>query len=57
MAETGTAKSRLAFLADVPEGCTRNIASDEWNPTAETLRKLEAVVVKNKNKNKKPSSK
>ena len=40
----GVAKSRLAVLAGVPEGCVRNVYAEEWNPTIETLRKLEAAI-------------
>lgn len=45
---TGTAKSRLALMANVPEGCTRNVESNDWNPTTETLRKLESAIPKTK---------
>lgn len=41
---SGMAKSRLAVEAGVPEGCTRRIEDKNWNPTTDTLRKLEAVV-------------
>lgn len=40
----GIAKSRLAKMADVPEGCTRQMFTKGWNPTTDTLRKLESVI-------------
>lgn len=45
--DTGIPKSRLALEADVPEGCVRNVHDKEWNPTIETLRKLEGVIPEN----------
>jgi hypothetical protein len=53
----GVAKSRLAALAGVPEGCTRNIKSTKWNPTSETLIKLESVIPENYAPPKKPIKK
>jgi predicted transcriptional regulator len=40
----GYAKFKLATLADVPEGCVREIDNPKWNPTVSTLRKIERIV-------------
>lgn len=40
----GFAKYRLAQMAGVPESGIRNMDSNEWNPTAVTLRKMENVI-------------
>jgi predicted transcriptional regulator len=42
--DMGYAKFKLATLADVPEGCVREIDKSTWNPTVSTLRKIERVV-------------
>lgn len=42
--QSGVAKSRLAIMAGVPEGCVRNVKSKRWNPTFETLRKIESAI-------------
>ena len=42
--EKEIAKSRLAVMAGVPEGCTRGVYNSDWNPTLDTLRKLERVI-------------
>jgi len=42
--ENGMAKFRLAVLAKVPEGCTREVNKKTWNPTAKVLRKIEGVI-------------
>jgi len=55
----GVAKSRLAAMAKVPEGCTRAILNEDWNPTIDTLRKLESALPDNyrtTKKSKKPKS-
>lgn len=44
--ETGTARYRLAVMAGVPEGCVRNVEATDWNPTTDTLRKLEEAIPK-----------
>ena len=40
----GWSKKELAEKADVAEICLRHIHDDNWNPTLETLRKLEKVI-------------
>lgn len=40
----GLAKARLAVMAEIPEGSTRNMDSDDWNPTLGTLRKLDKLI-------------
>lgn len=45
----GIARFRLATEAGVPEGCVRNVDSDEWNPQTDTLRKLEKALPVNFN--------
>lgn len=42
--QTGVAKSRLAINAEVAEGSVRDVHDPEWNPTAETLRRLEKAI-------------
>jgi len=42
--KSGFAKTRLAVMAGIPEGCIRNIDEQDWNPTLVTLRKIEAVI-------------
>lgn len=42
--DRGIARSRLAITANVPEGCTRNVDSPDWDPRASTLRKLEGAI-------------
>ena len=44
MATTGWSRNRLAIEAGLAESTIRNIAEPNWNPTADTLRQLEAVV-------------
>ncbi len=41
---SGWTVSRLANEAGLTESTLRFLDSDNWNPTAETLRKLEAVI-------------
>ena len=43
-AATGWAASRYAREAGLGETTLRGFDSDSWNPTADTLRKLEAVI-------------
>jgi ribosome-binding protein aMBF1 (putative translation factor) len=38
------AKSRLADMAGVSEGILRGMDEDDWNPTSQTLEKLEVVI-------------
>ena len=40
----GITKSRLATLAKVSEGILRGMDEEEWNPTRQTLKKLEKVI-------------
>jgi ribosome-binding protein aMBF1 (putative translation factor) len=42
----GWSKSRLAAEAGLNESVLRCLDRDGWNPTVETLTRLEAVVVK-----------
>ena len=37
-------KSRLALLAGMRDTVLRNFDKDSWNPTAETLRRLESLI-------------
>lgn len=40
----GWRKARLAKEADVQSSTIRHLGNDDWNPTASTLRKLEAII-------------
>jgi ribosome-binding protein aMBF1 (putative translation factor) len=53
LSNEGVAKSRLATMAKVPEGCTRTILNEDWNPTIDTLRKLESALPESYRKQKK----
>lgn len=43
-AAMGWAKSRLAAEASMPANTLRKFHDADWNPTADTLRKLEALI-------------
>ncbi len=40
----GYARFRLATLADLSENAVRKMDSKNWNPTLETLKKLESLI-------------
>lgn len=42
--QKGVAKIRLAASAGIPESSLRNVGSNKWNPTSETLKKLEGAL-------------
>jgi ribosome-binding protein aMBF1 (putative translation factor) len=44
MADEGLSRTALAERAQISESTIRHIDSDDWNPTVETLRKLETAM-------------
>ena len=45
--QKGLSKSAFARAAGLNDTTLRGINRDDWNPTAETLRRLESVIPKN----------
>lgn len=41
---SGLTKFRLSCLAGIAEGSLRRLDDDDWNPTADTLRAIEAII-------------
>jgi len=42
--DNNLSKSQLASLAKMNDTTLRNLGKESWNPTSETLRKLEAII-------------
>jgi len=47
LSQPGKTRTRLAIDAGVPEGCVRNIDSEDWNPRIKTFKKLEEAIPEN----------
>lgn len=42
--DSGVSKSALAERAGIYEACIRKVLTSEWNPTIDTLRKIEGAI-------------